>query len=874
MDEKEKYLKLYSPLEAGAAPTEILPGRMGGGYGRICWGENMLEPLKEWKIASLLDVGCGYGNFCDAAALFVPRVYGLDIASVATGNVIDNPEITYLDGEAKALPLPDGAVEWITSFDCLEHCLEHDIDKILQEFNRVASKGFVLSISYQPCEADGMPLHMTVKPEAWWIEKLSRYGEVTKEGHAPITEAPYLICRKPVERTMVCYCAGSIGTRLKNIAWTHRLARRTGRRFSLVWLENDPLCRCSFSSLFTNSIPLIPEKELLGLSACKIYAHIKDVADQALISGGKTLRKAVQKWGIFNASDISMDDPEDHVIVYAPKCQIEGLMDDRDNLLFHLTPVPDLQERIQEAETRMAIGKSIMGVHARGGDFGVPPDVYARLIQKALTLNPDQRFLVCSDEQGHEQKLKTDFPQAVAVRSKPAWKQKKDPDLPWALGNVDTCPDAVHQSLVDLYLLARTQFAIYHEASAYAQTGALLSQAEPSAFKRNNGESPENCDLETPDESPARRGMRPEKTAIDPPFPTRGRQAQGNTPHSIYYFCPDIQCASAGIRRLYRHVAILHEAGFPAFLLHEKPGFSHPGMDRVPSTDLNRIDGDPNAIFVLPEGIPRIMHLLKDHPGRRFAIALSWTYVFSTLPDGLDWRNFGIERVLAVSPAIADMIHWSMGLPVHLLPSGIDHNLFYYDPSIKQMQISYIHRKAEQTARTQALLASRNPDYLYEFKWVGLDGLSQEAYAEQIRRSSIFLSTSLAEGFPTACLEAMASGALVAGYDAVGGKEILSPPGEKPTAILAPNGDYVSLAHKLAPVLDDLLAGEGHRWHPVLDRARRTALKYTMDGEASALIDFWASVARDEIGDMNSRAASSTETQSPAKTIRIQEVER
>jgi hypothetical protein len=233
------------------------------------------------------------------------------------------------------------------------------------------------------------------------------------------------------------------------------------------------------------------------------------------------------------------------------------------------------------------------------------------------------------------------------------------------------------------------------------------------------------------------------------------------------------------------------------------------------------------------------MHRLKNHPGRRFAIALSWCHVYSTLPDGHDRRHLNIERVLAVSPAAGRMIHWSMGLPVHQLASSIDHQLYYYTPEKKRKQISFIKHKAEHVQRLQCLLASRNPDYIRKIKWVGLDALSQQAYAAQIRRSAIFVSTSLAEGFPTSCLEAMAAGTIVSGYDGVGGKKILCPDGSDQNCILSSNGDYVSLAYRMAPLLDDLIGNRMDRWHPMITRARQRALQFTPQSEAESLITFW-----------------------------------
>ena len=38
-----------------------------------------------------------------------------------------------VDAMAHNIPLPDSSVEYITSFDCLEHCLPEDIDTIVDE---------------------------------------------------------------------------------------------------------------------------------------------------------------------------------------------------------------------------------------------------------------------------------------------------------------------------------------------------------------------------------------------------------------------------------------------------------------------------------------------------------------------------------------------------------------------------------------------------------------------------------------------------------------------------------------------------------------------------------------------------------------------
>jgi hypothetical protein len=838
MNEKEKYLKIYNGHSSENSQVDIIPGKMGGGYGRICWGENMLETLKEWKVSSLLDVGCGYGNFCDAASLFVPDVYGLDIASVATGRVIQNPAITYLDGEAKHIELPKDAVEWVTSFDCLEHCLEEDIDHILDEFDRVATQGFVLSISYEPCEMDGMPLHMTVKPESWWLKKLSAYGHVEKYGQAPITGAPYLICRKPVLKKVICYCAGTLGARLRALSRAQGYARQTHRTLAMVWLANDPLCMAGFSSLFSDPIPVIPEEKMLGLASCKIYAKVKEVADQALVSGGGILRKAVLKWGCADPRSIAMDDKEDHVIIYAPQLNIDKQSGAQLQLVRQLTPAPPIRDRLAFIKSQLNPGKHFIGVHARGTDFGIEVEAYAQQMERAIRQSPGQhqQFLVISDEASYEQQLCERFQQNVVIRkNKSGWIRKIDETQPWTLDNILTSEASVSEAVIDLYLLKQTDFRIYHESSAYAQMGNILSTIPPM------GTEPAFTPHDTVPNSHSGTMEIVPPSLHNKAFPA-GMNSDMDTPCTIYYLCPDIQIPSAGIRRLYRHVTQLNKAGFNAYVLHENIGFQLPDMPPAPLKYMGRIEKDKDAIFVIPEGMPKYMHALKDHPGRRFVIALNWHYVFKTLPDGVDWRQFNIERAIVVSPMIGQMISWSMGLPTHVLASGINYRQYRMDSANKQLRVAFITRKAAQVDHLKRLLGARNPDFTHKLEWMGLHALPQAQYASRIRESAVFLNLSTAEGFPTSCLEAMASGTLVAGYDGVGGRDLLRGHGPDQNCILAPMGDYVSLAYALEPVLQALLDGRFVRWKSILSNALKTSRLASPENERNSLIMFWRGI--------------------------------
>lgn len=324
-----------------------------------------------------------------------------------------------------------------------------------------------------------------------------------------------------------------------------------------------------------------------------------------------------------------------------------------------------------------------------------------------------------------------------------------------------------------------------------------------------------------------------------PGLPSPSLNATNAVRTRILYFCPDIVLPSAGIRRLYRHVSILNNAGYNAAILHQRQGFSVPDLENVPCMGLNNIQLQENDIVVLPEGHPQVMHQLRDAPCRRFAIALNWDYIFKTLPDGMDWHAFNIERVLVVSPIIGNLVSWSMRLPYHVVDTGIDPSLYYYEPQAKQPNVVYIQRKAGCIDSLRRILGCRSEVFTRQIHWKPLADLAEHEYAAQIRQAWLFLNLSMAEGFPTSCLEAMQSGTLVAGFNGVGGQDLLQ---HNRNCVLAPNGDYLSLAFGLTPLLTDLLAGRENAWQEMIAQGLKSAAPFTPQAEARSLLDYWRSV--------------------------------
>jgi glycosyltransferase involved in cell wall biosynthesis len=280
--------------------------------------------------------------------------------------------------------------------------------------------------------------------------------------------------------------------------------------------------------------------------------------------------------------------------------------------------------------------------------------------------------------------------------------------------------------------------------------------------------------------------------------------------------------------------------GFPAAILHVKKDFMITDQPGVPVGYLENPGVlKKNDIVVIPEGFPAVMLKLKDQPIRRFVIALSWSYIFSTLPDGMDWRNFNIERVLVVCPFIGEMVSWSMGLPIHLIDFGINPELFHYQRVLKKRKIAYLLNKSQDVDAFKRLLGARNPDYVDKFEWTALGDLAQEQYAAQIRESSIFLNLSTAEGLLNSCFEAMSAGCIVVGFSSVGGQKMLIKEGETQNCILSQNGDYVSLGFKIEPLLRDLLEDRRYNWEKLIQNGINLSASHTPVSEEKSVISFW-----------------------------------
>ena len=187
---KQRYINFYK-LRPGAETT-VLPNGKKAPTGEVKNYGSALYPLFKKATNSsrfdqrlnltgktILDVGCGSGQFCfDAIAKFgAEKAYGIDIASVALGitDCYKHKDIEFFSGDCIPIPLEGNSVDIVTSFLVLEHVSRQEILQVLCEMNRVCKEGWILSISHVPTSHPTKPNREVVETRRWWMDEISNY---------------------------------------------------------------------------------------------------------------------------------------------------------------------------------------------------------------------------------------------------------------------------------------------------------------------------------------------------------------------------------------------------------------------------------------------------------------------------------------------------------------------------------------------------------------------------------------------------------------------------------------------------------------------------------------------------------------------------
>ena len=211
---------------------------------------------------------------------------------------------------------------------------------------------------------------------------------------------------------------------------------------------------------------------------------------------------------------------------------------------------------------------------------------------------------------------------------------------------------------------------------------------------------------------------------------------------------------------------------------------------------------------------------------------------FEAFVDMQAFRDWGCEAMVCPSEHAAGMLRrigWDR--PLHVVRPAL-HPVFAPDPAVQRHRAiaAVTTKRGHELRLIRGVFRSLRPD-LAKVRWIGISGLPREEVAFRMKSCEIFLALGEREGLGLPPLEALATGALVAGFHGGGGKAYAT----------AENGDWfdddrhVEIAQALISLIDRLNAGESFE-------ARRkagfaAAAGFSRPGFEAQLAAAWAALA-------------------------------
>jgi len=288
--------------------------------------------------------------------------------------------------------------------------------------------------------------------------------------------------------------------------------------------------------------------------------------------------------------------------------------------------------------------------------------------------------------------------------------------------------------------------------------------------------------------------------------------------YTSYFFLPDFEKESGGVKLTYDHVKCMNENGFNATVIHQKDGFKPKWLEDYYEADKDgnfenipmlylesgNLPVNMEDFFFIPEGFPNIMENLakQNAPCKRVVFCQNWYYVLNALPPGVFWKHYGIDDCMSVSKSQTDYLKMIMPAMKYKQVYGQISSETFYPPekmTDKKMQVAFIPSrdggtKAHNVIKTFYALF---PHFRF-IQFAEIKDLSKDEYAKLIRDSSFFCHFDEYSSWGTAPIEAFLSKTLVAGWDGVGGREYMN----TKNCWVVPNGDILRLAMALGNLIE------------------------------------------------------------------------
>jgi glycosyltransferase involved in cell wall biosynthesis len=311
----------------------------------------------------------------------------------------------------------------------------------------------------------------------------------------------------------------------------------------------------------------------------------------------------------------------------------------------------------------------------------------------------------------------------------------------------------------------------------------------------------------------------------------------------IFYYCFANAKPTGGNKIVYRHVQILRELGFDAFVLHPRPGFRFTSFSHAPpvvtAEDIRLNRGD---VVVLPEDGG--LGLLTFARGARKVLFNQNAYYsfrgFDDLQGALPpYRDPEFVASLAVSEDNRHYLNYAFpGLECRRIHLALDFELFSWVPlAQKRNTLAFMTRK-NRAEVTQVIQILRSRGSMGDWSIAPIENRDETGVARIMGEAKMFLAFGHPEGISLSNLEAMARGCRVVGYSGMGCREYFA----QDRCREVPAGDVIAFARAVEEEIARFDA-ECPALAPSLEAASRHVREhYSPERERADLLDVYSAL--------------------------------
>jgi hypothetical protein len=283
-------------------------------------------------------------------------------------------------------------------------------------------------------------------------------------------------------KAIVAYLTSGMGSRLRPLASCYAAAQHSGRKLLIYWDNITPNgCLARWDELFQNQFEFISLEEIKQLDNCVLFTEaIGDENHSAEREYQKFGRDALKflgsKYPKYPRNGFNYSYTNQNIIIYEDNFLGNVDQEEANKFLRSLKPIEKLQDSINEWSIKLNLNKEIIGIHARGTDVGMSLDYYISQIRSLLSKDFNTKFFLITDDESFEKEIFKLAPERILIRPKNIYTRKVNQDKPWNdHNNIYLITENVQDTVIDVWLLAKTNIQVYHPNSAISAIARIIS---------------------------------------------------------------------------------------------------------------------------------------------------------------------------------------------------------------------------------------------------------------------------------------------------------------------------------------------------------------------------------------------------------------